>query len=125
MNQLHNACERGDVEEVTALLSNEGRDVNARNIYGESPLHVACKYGHLEIVKVLLKFHKCDLNIQNSYGNTPLHVACDRLSFDIIEFLLEMRISTNILNYKGETAQDIPLNEDGNCLLHIACQWGT
>ena len=25
---------------------------------------------------------------------------------------------------KGEIAQNIPLNEDGDCLLHIVCQWG-
>jgi len=35
-----------------------------------------------------------------------------------------MRCNTNIPNKKGETAMDIPLNEDGDCLLHIACQWG-
>ena len=124
MNQLHDACERGDVEEVTSLLSNEECDINAHNMYGESPLHIACEYCCLEIVKVLLKDQKCDLNIQNSYGNTPLHLACDRLSFDIIEFLLERRCNTNIPNKKGETAQYIPLNEDGDYLLHIACQWG-
>ena len=123
MTQLHDACERGDVEEVTYLLSNEECGINARNIDGESPLHIACGCGHLEAVKVLLKFQKCDINIQNSYGNTPLHIACHRSSFDIIKFLLEMRCSTNIVNYEGETAQDIIISGDGDFLLHIACWW--
>ena len=35
-----------------------------------------------------------------------------------------MRCSTNIPNKKGATAQDIPLNEDGDRLLYTACQWG-
>ena len=121
MTQLHDACVRGDVEKVTYLLSNEECDINSRNNFGNSPLHIACESGHLETVKVLLKFQKCDLNIQNSYGNTPLHIACYTSSFDIIKFLLEMRCCTSIVNCKGETAQNIPLNDDGDYLLHIAC----
>ena len=35
-----------------------------------------------------------------------------------------MRCSANISNKNGETAQDIRLDEYGDCLLHIACQWG-
>ena len=53
MDQLYDACEKGNLEEVTALLSNEECDINACNTDGDSPLHIACKYGHLEIVKVL------------------------------------------------------------------------
>ena len=124
MNQLHYACRRGDLRKVTTLLFNIECDINAYNTDGESPLHVACKYGHLEIVKVLHKGQKCNLNIQNSYGDTPLHIACGRKSLCIIRFLLEKKCSTNIPNIKGETAQDIPLNEDGDRLLNIACQWG-
>ena len=120
----HDACKSGDLRKVTFLLSNKGWDINALNMDGESPLHIACEYGHLEIVKVFLKDKKCDLDIQNSYGNTPLHVACYTKSLDIIRLLLEKRCSTNILNKEGETAQNIPLNKDGDCLLHIACQWG-
>ena len=43
---------------------------------------------------------------------------------DIIKLLLESRCSTNIPSKKGETAEDIPLSKDGDCLLHIACWWG-
>ena len=35
-----------------------------------------------------------------------------------------MRCSANISNKNGVTAQDIWLDEYGDCLLHIACQWG-
>ena len=124
MSQLHDACERGDLKKVTSLLSNEECDVNTLNTDGESPLHISCKYSHFEIVELLQESRKCDLSIQDNKGNTPLHLACKRKSLDIIKFLLDMRCSTNIPNKKGETAQDIPLNEDEDCLLHIACQWG-
>ena len=124
MNQLHVACERGDLDEVTSLLSNEECDINALNGDGDSPFHIACEYCHLEIVKVLIKDQKCDLNIQNTFGNTPLHLACNSKSLAIFRLLLEQKCSTNIPNKNGETAQNISLNEDGDCLLHIACQWG-
>ena len=123
MTQLHDACVRGHVEKVTYLLSNEECDINSRNIFRNSPLHLACDFGHLETVKVLLKFQKCDLNIQNSDGNTPLHIACYMRSWSIIRLLLERRCNTNISNIDGVTAQNIPLNEDGGRLLHIACKW--
>ena len=98
--------------------------MNACNTDGQSPLHIACKNGHLKNVKVLLKDQNCDLNTKDNFGNTPLHLACKNKSIAIIRLLLEMKCSTKILNRQGETAQDIPLNEDGDCLLHIACQWG-
>ena len=60
----------------------------------------------------------------SSLLNTPLHVACYEKNLSTIRFFLRQKCSTIIPNKKGETAQDIPLNEDGDCLLHIACQWG-
>ena len=45
-------------------------------------------------------------------------------SAEVIRLLLERRCCTNIPNNKGETAQQLPLNEDGDFLLHLACQWG-
>ena len=124
MTQLHDACESGDFKKVTALLSNEECDINTLNTDGESPLHIACEYGNLEIVKVLLKDQKCNLNTQNMNGNTPLHLACYKKLLHIIRVLLERSCKTNIPNKKGLLAQCIHLNEDGDCLLHIACQWG-
>ena len=120
MNQLHIACKIEDLEEVFPLSRQECINPS----FGESPLHIACEYGHLKIVQLLQQSQKHDLNSQNSVGNTPLHLACKRKSIDIIRLLLERRCSTNIPNKKGETAQDIPLNDDGDGLLHIACQWG-
>ena len=124
MTELHDACKSGDLRKVTSLLNNKGRDINALNTDGESPLHISCEYGHLEIVKVLLKNEKCNLNTKNVYGNTPLHLACYKKLLHIIRVLLERRCRTNIPNKQVVLAQCIRLNECGDCLLHIACQWG-
>ena len=94
------------------------------NEAGDFLLHIACQWGDMDIVKFLIIDQKYDFNIQNKYLNTPLHIACCVKSLSVIRFLLKRRCSTNIPNKKGVTAQDIPLNEDGDYLLHIACQWG-
>ena len=94
------------------------------NENGDCLLHIACQWGDVDIVKYLVTNERCNMNISNCNWNTPLHIACYRKSFHIIRLLLEMRCSTNIPNKKGETAQDIPLNTIGDCLLHIACEWG-
>ena len=110
---------------MNALISKSTCDINICDDRDESsPLHTACKNGHLNIVKVLSCDQNCYLNTKNIIGNTPLHVACYQKSLDIIRLLIERKCSTNIRNKKNETAQDIPLNKDGDCLLHIACQWG-
>ena len=71
-----------------------------------------------------MSYEECNSNAQNKEGDTPLHIACFRKLFGTIKLLLEMRCGTNIPNKKGEIAQDMPLNEDGDYQVHIACQWG-
>ena len=78
----------------------------------------------IPLVEFLVADQRCQLNTQNSEMNTPLHIACNTKALRIIRLLLDRKCSTNIPNMKGETAQEIPLNKDGDCLLHIACQWG-
>jgi len=167
MSLLHDATERGNLQEVFLLIENRICDVNTWNSHGNTPLHLACYSHSLDTVKFLLKTRcstkipnrkgefarhiplnengdcllhfvcqwgdvnivrylvideRCNPNTTNRIGDTPLHIACYRKSLHIIKLLLQMRSSTNIHNMKGEAAQDIPLNEDGDCLLHIACQ---
>ena len=134
---LHIACYKKTLRIVRLLLEMRcGTNIpnkkgeTAQNISlnedGDRLLHVACQWGDddLDIVRYLITGFECNLNIQNFYLNTPLHIVCYTKSLRIIRLLLEKRCSTNIPNKKGETAQDIPLNKDGDCLLHIACQWG-
>ena len=121
---LHTACKHGHHSTVECLVADQRCQVNARNRDGESPLHSASEHGHVGTVKVLIRRKECDLNIQDERGNTPLHLACHIKARNIVKSLLQKACSTNILNKKGETAERIPLNEGGDCLLHIACQWG-
>ena len=66
----------------------------------------------------------CDGNIQNSEGNTPLHLACYQKSFDAVIQFLRYNCNITLENAYGESAQTIPLNENGDRLtcIHLACQ---
>ena len=61
-------------KDVAEMLLAYKADVNAKNIYGDTPLHIAAIGGRKEVIEVLLA-HKADVNAENIYGQTPLHVA--------------------------------------------------
>ena len=121
---LHIAARYGQDHTIVQLLSCKECDINAQNKKGDTPLHVAVRQSEETAVSKLLADQQCSPDVQNNDGDTPLHIACCRISLNVIKLLLTMRCSTNIFNKKGETVLDIPLNEDKDCLLHIACQWG-
>ena len=121
---LHIASKYDRLNAVKVLTSRKECNFNITNGQGYTPLHTACKQGHLSIVQFLVADQRCQLNTKNSEMNTLLHIACHTKALRIIGLLLKTKCSTNIPNKKGETAEEIPLNEDGDCLLHIACQWG-
>ncbi|CAN6215310.1 unnamed protein product [Urochloa humidicola] len=71
---LHLAAAKGH-HEIAALLLENGADVNARNIYGQTALMQACRFGHWEVVQTLLVF-RCNVSKVDSLSNrTALHVA--------------------------------------------------
>ena len=77
-----------------------------------------------DVIVQLLSHKECHSNAQNSEWDAPLCVAWYRKSLDIIKSLLQISCRTNIPNMKGETTQNIQLNDDRDYLLHITCQWG-
>ena len=121
---LHIAARCGQDDTIVQLLSCKKCDPNAQNKEGDTPLHIAATWNKTAVVSKLLAHQQIEVNAPNKKGNTPLHLACYMRSLEVVKLLLEMKCSTIIPNKKGETAQDIPLNEYGDCLLHIACQWG-
>ena len=121
---LHIAAKHGQDGTIVQLLSYRECNPNVQNQEGNTPLHVAIRYEQEKSIVELLSSKECDLNVQNYVGDTPLHIACYRKLLYTIKLLLERRCNTNVRNKKSKTAQKIPLNEDGDRLLHIACQWG-
>ncbi|KAJ8946303.1 hypothetical protein NQ318_004192 [Aromia moschata] len=72
--KLREAACLGDIEAVTALLS-ENIDVNAQNsVNGWTALHWACKRGNEEVAKLLVS-HGADKSIKTFKGETPIDLC--------------------------------------------------
>lgn len=93
-------------KEKMALLLKYGADINAKNMYNESPLTLACSYSEdYDLVKYLLE-NGADINNIDEYGYTPLIRALgayipDR---DIIMLLLDNGADVNIKTNDNESA---------------------
>ncbi|KAF8662211.1 hypothetical protein HU200_056412 [Digitaria exilis] len=71
---LHLAAAKGH-HEIAALLLENGADVNARNIYGQTALMQACRFGHWEVVQTLLIFRCNVTKVDSLSSRTALHLA--------------------------------------------------
>ena len=100
---LHLAAEKGNVEEIKALIAN-GADINAIDERGNTSLHLAALKGHAVIAKMLIS-SGADVNAKrNSLGDTPLHLAV-MLSpnLDLINTLIAAGADVNAKDNKGYT----------------------
>uniref|UniRef100_A0A804PTL3 Uncharacterized protein n=1 Tax=Zea mays TaxID=4577 RepID=A0A804PTL3_MAIZE len=66
---LHLAAAKGH-HEIAALLLENGAEVNARNLSGETALMQACRFGHWEVVQTLLVFG-CNVSVQGGQPERP------------------------------------------------------
>ena len=110
---LHKACQYGELQVVTFLVSLPSVGLNIKSNSGYTPLHTACHYGQLGIIKFLVSLPLVDVNILSNFGYTPLHTACHYGQLDIIKFLVSLPlVDVNIRSNIGYTP------------LHTACMYG-
>lgn len=114
---LHLACEKGCKELVQFLLE-QGVPVNHANCDGETALHLACKAKKQkkEIIDLLLKAHP-DVNAKDHFNQSPL--------LNLMKEEIGEEEETEILkalHCAGASLKD--KDEDGDTLLHMACQEG-
>ena len=112
-NDLINAIERGDVNNVRMMLSwrmDVNWHINGGREAGCTPLHFAAS-PRLElrnddnigkIIRILID-NGSELNVKNAYGQTPLQVAVVEASEKIAEFLLEAGADPNTADNDGTT----------------------
>ena len=100
-DQLVSASERGDVEEVRALLENKA-NVNSGNQYGD-PIVAACTEGNMDVVRVLLEY-KANTRVSIDFW-TPLMgvVGYGKKSLELTKILLEAKASVNARSDYGCT----------------------
>ena len=144
---IHIACENGDIQVLSHLLSGGKCITTAQDLKGKTALHFACSRGDCKAVTILLSNSKCRINAQDSEGCTPLHYCCKKGDQQAVEFLLSnCNCNPNICNNQGlyplqlafhtrlevyrvlllsdKCDCNIVIDEEGRMPIHIACENG-
>jgi len=101
---LHEAAAVGDIEQVKSLIS-KGADVNARDVWDQTPLHRAAAYGHKDLAELLIA-KGADVKAQSkgasTYG-TALYAAATEGHKDVAELLIANGADVNAKDRYGYT----------------------
>ena len=88
MSLLHWAVNRKEnIKAIQFFLDQNIYDINATNIYGNTPLHLAVKYGDAEGIKALLQVPNINKTIRNQDGQTAYDVAIKNGMWEIAPLL--------------------------------------
>jgi ankyrin repeat protein len=79
---------------MARLLIANGAEVNAKDIFSQTPLHLAAQVGNLEVAKVLLE-NKADINARDRYNSTPLHIVAWSGNTAFAKYLIEKGADVN------------------------------
>jgi ankyrin repeat protein len=103
-DDIINAAQRGDVDEVAALLSIDNRLTRVVSPDGWTPLHLAAHYGHAAVVETLLA-NNADVGArsENAMRNQPLHAAAAGKQVAVSRMLLAAGADVNARQAGGYT----------------------
>lgn len=87
---------KGSVE----LLINSGANINARDIYGNTPLLVAILKKDTATAALLLE-KGANPNVKNNYGETPIMLAAKNNDIVLVKLLVAKGVSINSKDGKG------------------------
>lgn len=73
-NLLHRATKEENFTVVSELLKCGYRNIDAKNMDGQTAVHLACKLGNSKILNIIIE-NGANINCRDTEGNTPLHVS--------------------------------------------------
>ncbi len=79
---------------MAELLIAHGADVNARDVFSQTPLHLAAQNGNLEVAKVLLASN-ADVNAREMFNSTALHIVAWSGNTAFAGYLIEKGADVN------------------------------
>ena len=111
---LHYYCKTNNCQMAKYILEKGNNvDVNAKNIYGATPLHEAIKAKDNDCVLLLLNDKRTDVNALDENNQTPLHHSARNWSqTSLTDILMHPKINVNLVDKDGKTA------------LFVACELG-
>lgn len=84
------------------------KEVNKRNVKGETPLQVACIKNNIKKVRQLLKVPGVDVNTCDNAGWSPLHEACNLGHLEIVRELLNFVPAKTMDHFLGQGGDKKP-----------------
>jgi ankyrin repeat protein len=103
---LHFAAQGGNLDEVRRLLS-EGREINAFDDLGMTPLHYAVMEEHFDVAQFLIE-QGADVNAHHepTISNTPLSEIAGNCSLRIAKLLIDAGADPTIRGWMQLNALD-------------------
>merc|ERR1719502_1520104 len=98
---MHDAARRGDLQRLQEFLQ-DGKNVNAKDFKGVTPLGYAVGHDQLSVVKVLIDA-KANLNEVDGAGNSAVHFAAGYGRGKVLEHLLARGANASKVNKMGLT----------------------
>jgi ankyrin repeat protein len=96
------AVKAGNVDAVTALVVEQGADVNQADRNGFTPIQIAVQENSVTMIRVLVKL-EVDVNTLDTEGGTPMHAAAERGDVAVIRALSELGANVNARDRTGAT----------------------
>lgn len=106
---LHNAAHFGHGE-VTKVLLENGANVDAKNVEGNTPLFAAVHQQNAEVTVILIR-KGADVNAKNEYGYAPIRAASRNGNAEILKILIEGGADVNVKDNQGSTPLHVAVDE--------------
>lgn len=104
---LHEAVQSGDFNS-TAILLDQGANVDTTTSDGTTPLMMVAKRGDYRTFKLLIS-HGAGLDLQNDRGETAMIIAAANGQQHIVEALLAKGADASLTDIKGRNAKKTAL----------------
>lgn len=98
-------CRCGDLEAMEDFIA-VGKDVNAADPDGRTPLHYAVAYNQQDVLRALIDA-SANLESEDNKQNTPLHYACGYGRGECVETLIDAGANTGATNSSGKNGLDL------------------
>jgi ankyrin repeat protein len=107
---LHWVCLSGDTAQWIRFWGLEFR-VDAKDMFGSTPLHNAAQKGHVQIARWLF-WRQANVNVTDNKQRTPLHLAAKEGRMEMVQTLLEHGADPLPLTIRGKTAAELAIKYD-------------
>ncbi|CAM9126093.1 unnamed protein product [Ectocarpus sp. 12 AP-2014] len=101
--EFSEACRRGQLKEIKAMVENGEMDVTGVDRQGKTPVHVAAGHRHCHEVLVYLLDKGASFNRRDDLGAVPLHDAASHRNIVGIRQLLQCGAEVDVRDRRGYT----------------------